>query len=132
MESYTIDAVLAHQKVALKHCNNMVRCLACIARSDYMMLLVIVVDKLVDSCEQVVTKVVNSFSTKGSGEAQTACGKAPKMQFGQYDGCSVWFTSFAPLCAARDGTEDQRVGRETETARGSSLIENTIPPKIDQ
>jgi hypothetical protein len=85
MESYTIDAVLAHQKVALKHCNNMVRCLACIARSDYMMLLVIVVDKLVDSCEQVVTKVVNSFSTKGSGEAQTACGKAPKMQFGQYE-----------------------------------------------
>lgn len=85
MESYTLDAVLAHQKLALKHCNNMVRCLACIARSDYMMLLVIVVGKLVDSCEQVVTKLVNCFSTKVSGEAQTACEKAPKMQFGQYE-----------------------------------------------
>jgi hypothetical protein len=84
MESYTLDTILAHQKDAVKHCNSMVRCLACIARSDYMMLLVIVIDKLADSCTQVVAKLV-TFSTKGSGEAEAASGKGQKMHFGQYE-----------------------------------------------
>jgi hypothetical protein len=83
MESYTLDTILAHQKDAVKHCESMVRCLACIARSDYMMLLVIVIDKLADSCRQVVTKLA-SCSTHGSGEAEPVSGKGPKTHFGQY------------------------------------------------
>lgn len=48
------------------------------------MLLVIVIEKLVDSCEQLVTKLANC-SRKSSGEAGTACGRVQKMHFGQYE-----------------------------------------------
>lgn len=84
MESCGLDAILAQQKEAVKHCNSMVRCSACTARSDYMMLLVIVIDKLVDSCEKVVTKLVNS-SRMGSDKVEAACGGNQKMHFGQYE-----------------------------------------------
>ena len=55
-ETYTMDSVLAYQKEALDHCNHMVRCSACIARSDHMMLLGVVSDKLITSYEQAITE----------------------------------------------------------------------------
>ena len=55
-ETYTMDSVLAYQKEALDHCNHMVRCSACTARSDHMMLLGVVSDKLITSYEQAITE----------------------------------------------------------------------------
>ena len=55
-ETYTMDSVLAYQKEALDQCNYMVRCSTCTARSDHMMLLGVVSDKLITSYEQAITE----------------------------------------------------------------------------
>ena len=59
-DAYTMDSVLAYHKEALNHCIHMVRCSACIARSDYMMLLGVVSDKLITSYEQITNKNTES------------------------------------------------------------------------
>lgn len=60
IDTHPLDSVLAYQKEALNHCSRMVGCSPCAARSDYMMLLGVVSDKLISSYEHVITKHTES------------------------------------------------------------------------
>ena len=53
-DSSNLDSVLSKQQSALNNCLRMARCVSCAARSDYMILLGVVSDKLITSYEQVV------------------------------------------------------------------------------
>lgn len=56
IESTALDSGLASHKEALNHCNAMLRCAQCTTRSENMMLLAFVCEKLVTLCEKVVGK----------------------------------------------------------------------------
>lgn len=76
----SIDSILAYQKKALNHCTHMVRCPACAARSDYMVLLGVVSDKLITSYEQVIARNTENllkppFSNQHHGDQNSEDGR---------------------------------------------------------
>ncbi len=56
MNSNTLDSVLATHKEGLKNCNAMLQCAHCSARSENMMLLALICEKLVTLSEKLVSK----------------------------------------------------------------------------
>ena len=97
-ETYTMDSLLAYQKEALDHCNHMVRCSVCTTRSDHMMLLGVVSDKLITSYEQAINEHTESArkrvvhheghygtsSSSGEVEGERVKGFARVVFFGAY------------------------------------------------
>ena len=61
-----LDSVLAFHKGALAQCKILLRCVACMARSEYSLLLVLVCEKLVNFCE----KMVNEHLRRPRGQVE--------------------------------------------------------------
>ena len=111
-DAYTMDSALAYHKEALNHCIHMVRCSACTARSDYMMLLGVVSDKLITSYEQIINEntesaqkgvesnergsgIASSSSPSsgvggGAGEAREKLARVVSLGYYQIDGPTEW------------------------------------------
>ena len=69
--SQTVDSVLAYQKEALAHCSYMLRCPTCRTRSEHMVLIGLVSDKLINFYELIIAKHKNDSRTgdvKASGQ----------------------------------------------------------------
>lgn len=64
----SLDSTLANHKSALDHCISMVRCPSCSTRSDYMILLRVVSDKLITSYERIVANNTENLRGRGSYE----------------------------------------------------------------
>ncbi|KAL9123065.1 MAG: hypothetical protein Q9187_000392 [Circinaria calcarea] len=56
IDSAILDSALAYHKEALHRCNTMLRCLICTARSENMMLLAVVCEKLVAMCDRIASR----------------------------------------------------------------------------
>ena len=63
-----LDSTLANHKSALDHCISMVQCPSCSTRSDYMILLRVVSDKLITSYEQMVAENIESLRRRRPNE----------------------------------------------------------------
>ena len=56
VNTQSIDSILSYQKKALSHCTHVIRCPACVARSDSMVLLGVLSDKLITLYEQIIAR----------------------------------------------------------------------------
>lgn len=65
-----LDSVLAFHKEALAQCRVLLRCVACMARSEYPLILVLVCEKLVNFCE----KMVNEHLRRPRGQVEFLAG----------------------------------------------------------
>jgi hypothetical protein len=65
-----LDSAMAYHKEALTQCNDMLHCARCSARSEYMMLLTVVCEKLVALCEKALHQYLEHIvqSPKRPGE----------------------------------------------------------------
>lgn len=93
IESTALDSALASHKEALNHCNAMLRCAKCTARSENMMLLAFVCEKLVTLCEKVLGNYTGQprpgdefLKRQGDGMASEGGGTGccAKVLFGEY------------------------------------------------
>lgn len=80
-----LDSALAYHKEAVNRCNTMLRCLLCTARSENMMLLAVVCEKLVGMCERIASKYLQHTwqahqETSSRGQAEYR----QKVFFGNY------------------------------------------------
>lgn len=66
-----LDSVLAFHKEALAQCRILLRCVACMARSEYPLLIVLVCEKLVSFCE----KMVNEYLRRPRGQFEFSAEK---------------------------------------------------------
>ncbi len=71
IDSSGLDSVLAFHKEALAQCRVLLRCVACMARLEYPLLLVLVCEKLVNFCE----KMVNEHLRRRRGQVEFLAGK---------------------------------------------------------
>lgn len=63
-----LDSAMAFHKEALIQCDAMLRCARCSARSEYMMLLTVVCEKLVALCEKVLHRYLEHIAQLGPGD----------------------------------------------------------------
>lgn len=71
IDSSGLNSVLAFHKEALAQCRVLLRCVACMARLEYPLLLVLVCEKLVNFCE----KMVNEHLRRRRGQVEFLAGK---------------------------------------------------------
>lgn len=62
-----LDSAMAYHKEALSQCDGMLRCARCSGRSEYMMLLTIVCEKLVALCDKVLHRYLEHTSRRPDG-----------------------------------------------------------------
>ena len=85
MDSSALDSILAFHKDALAQCGILLRCLSCMARSEYPLILILVCEKLVSFCE----KMMNEYLRRSGGQIDCLFGKEnerqEKFSFGKYE-----------------------------------------------
>ena len=64
IESSTLDSVLAFHKETLTQCNALLRCAACTARSEHLLLFLFVCEKLVNFSEKMVNRYLHRPHTQ--------------------------------------------------------------------
>lgn len=136
IESAVLDSVLASHKDALNQCNAVLRCPRCTARSENMMLLAFVCEKLALLCEKIVKRylgqpraVGNEFllerqglsgiiTPAGGGGAGVIPGYRAKVSFGDYavDQCFEWDCIIRVLITLQIGSLGSLLARMKTTA----------------
>lgn len=104
----TLDFSLAYQKEVLSRCSQILDCSTCIMRSGHMMLLGVVSDKLITSCEQAVT-----IHNQGSSDNTEYDHKAPAPSPSSSTSCSLSTSARSSPLGPRAGTEGN--GRHSDT-----------------
>ena len=69
-----LDSTLAWQKRALAHCSTVLSCSACVARSEYILLLGLITDKLATLCESTVSLYLKEVQRRTTSRTNSDCG----------------------------------------------------------
>lgn len=88
-----LDSILAWQKRALSHCSTILSCSACVARSEHILLLGFITERLATLCESTVTLYLkelqrrssSSPSSNGSRHSGTSSEESSTVFFGCYE-----------------------------------------------
>lgn len=105
----TLDSILAYQKEALRHCIRVVHCSTCTARSDHMILLGVVSDKLITSYEHVIAGNMESFlrgMRRNNSHHNTDMGTEDEEAGAAGSGKSSSSSNGAERAGERDGGDD--------------------------
>ena len=134
VDPQALTSILAWKKEARNHCEAMLRCTCCTARSDYMMLLAVVCDKLVTLCEKVVHRYLSSTGQRLSDQ-KSGVTSQHKLFVGDYevDTPGEWMYIMRVLIMLQLGSMGTLLGKMKSIAstalRGTQL---TVLRAMDQ